>query len=282
MRIRSELLLLAFLFLLLSPTGDTCLIKSEMEIKVDNIPPISPIDYVEINATLVYKWDIGAFHVPVFIEIEKENLPKWLSVSISPQVFTITTDKFTGGEKRIPFKMILYPKEEVKAFSKANFTVYAKAKAIIPIIRNCETEKRVEVMQDFFNGKRLNLTIPHEIIGDGTYELIIENNCNGDVMVELNFQDLNDWDVIFNKTKFVVPSKFSMENRKTIKMKIKEGKSNSVGRIEMIYYPIGKSGEKERMYMNVYLYKEKNEFYYLIAPIVLIALIIFLFYRYKK
>ena len=287
--IKNKLVLFLVILLLVpsfSLTGNACLIKSEMHIEVDDLLYIPPVNSVEVNATLVYKWGAGAFHTPISIEIEKKNLPKWLSASISPEAFTIVTDKLIGGEKKIPLKIILSSKKVTRAFSETNFTICAKAKAIIPIIKNCETEKRIEVMQDFFdnNGKEINVTVPHEIKGRGTYKLTLINNCNGDIVAELKFYDSNGWKVSFNETKFVVPSKFSYKNIKFIKMETKEGRSNSMGKLEITYYPVENPySEKKKIYTMISLHKEKSNANYGIAVIGVTILTVFLiFYKYKK
>ncbi|MEA2053914.1 MAG: hypothetical protein U9O96_02175 [Candidatus Thermoplasmatota archaeon] len=238
-----KIIVLLSLLALFLPSAGACFVSSQLELNVEDAPPVPPTDSVTINADVTFRWGFGSFlPLPVTIYFDTDDVPEWLSVSPSLYSFTITPKGFSGGEERKTISIKLTAKKETAAFSYDSFNIHAYTNGSF-LVKGSEAEEKVTVMQDF-EDKGIAPQLSDNMInvvkgGSEKVYLNITNLCNGDIYVKINTLNLSSaWKVTAAQTDFVVPSKYAGGNTKSIPLIFRaDGVSSEEGWIEVIYSP---------------------------------------------
>jgi len=230
--------------LMLAPFASAGFISSDMLLSADQPAAVPADGSVVMDAKINFSWGFGAiFPMPLTIYLEPEDVPEWLSVSVSPQSFTITPAGLRGGAIEKDVTIRLTSKEETDAFVLYSFTLHAYTNGSF-LIKGAEDKKSVNVMQDFYD-KGIRIDSPKKIRisngGSKTIYVNITNNCNAPVTI--CFQQENETNMF----------EFSYENGTIIPSKVQKSlpitiNAKKVGTQEMpfriIYYPTGYEDKK--------------------------------------
>lgn len=226
-------------------TANACPVESNIEIEVEDVPPIPLYNSEIVTANITFRWDFGLavlFPQVVNIWLEAINVPNWLSVIPSKKLFTIGAGlPIFHREFQWSVFIDLVAGKEIEAFVPSTFILRAYTNGS-RFVKGSEDKKEISVMEDFYY-KGINASISSSRIKvaerkEKKISLHLGNICNGDVMVELGAQTPKGWKITFGDSKFVIHSKFS-NNEKDVEIKIdnEKGKGTGEGKIVVSYYP---------------------------------------------
>jgi len=247
-----KIILFVAMFAIFLPSAEACFVSSGIEMDVENPPAIPPSDSVTINATVTFRWGFGSFlPLPVTIYFDINNVPDWLYASPSLHSFTVTPKGLTGGEEKETITITLTSSKETTAYSYDSLDLRAYTNGSF-LVKGSEAEDKVTVSQEF-NDKGISARLSDSTISVVSGEskksyLNITNMCNGDIYVKINVMNLSSaWKVTSTQTDFVIPSKYTGDNTKSIPMTFRaSGKGDEEGWIEVTYSPSANNnwGEK--------------------------------------
>lgn len=233
---------------ILFSTVNACLVESNMEIEVEDVPPISPYSSEIVTANITFRCDFGlSLLLPQVINIRLEavDVPDWLLVTISRGLFVVGVGiaNLFHREFNENVSIHLTSKREVEAFVPSTFILRAYTNGS-RFVKGSEDEEEISVMEGFYyEGINASTSSSRIKVAEGKEKKIslhLGNICNGDIMVELGAQTPKGWKITFGDSKFVIHSKFSKnENEKNIEIKInnEKGKGTGEGKIVINYYP---------------------------------------------
>ena len=230
--------------LMFIPFANAGFISSDMQLSVGEPAAVPADGSITVNAKINFSWGFGAiFPMPLTIYLEPENVPEWLSVSVSPQSFTITPTGLRGGTIEKDATIRLTSKEETDAFVLYSFTLHAYTNGSF-LIKGAEDKKSVNVMQDFYD-KGIRIDGPKKIRisngGSKTIYLNITNNCNAPITIYLQQENETNMFEFSYENGTIIPSKVQKSLPITINAK-KIGAQEMPFRIT--YYPTGYEDRK--------------------------------------
>ncbi len=234
------------------PSAEACFVSSGIEIDAGDAPIVPPSDSVTMNANVTFRWGFGSFiPLPVTIYFDINNVPGWLYASPSVHSFTVTPKGLTGGEEKKTVTITLTSNKETAAYSYDSFDIHVYTNGSF-LVQGSGAEEKVTVSQDF-NDKGISAQLSDSTINvvkgeSGKSYLNITNMCNGDIYVKINVMNLSSaWKVSSAQTDFVIPSKYTGDNSKSIPLTFRaSGKGEEEGWVEVRYSPSANAnwGEK--------------------------------------
>ncbi|KAA0015328.1 hypothetical protein B6U81_00110 [Thermoplasmatales archaeon ex4484_30] len=245
-------LALLMLVLFLLPYANACFVSTDIELQMEETPtvPLGGKTTAEINVTI--SWGMGLFiPLPLMIHLEVEEIPSWLTISLSPTSFNITPIGFFGGQISKNVELTFYAHKETEAFIPNSFTIYAYTDKNF-LMRASEKRKEFYVMQDFYDGG-IVAEFPNNvkvIKGESTQvNMNITNNCNSPVVIEIKDENTTNFTLIYSD-KFTISS----HSEKSVSFRIssdKIGRENA--RIKITYYPSQKPSARNSIEVPVLL-----------------------------
>jgi len=234
------------LLVLLLPAVGAGFIPSSMTIDVDDPPAIPSDTSVSTTADITFSWGFGAIiPLPVTVKVAVENVPDWVSVSVSPATFTITPSGITGGEQSQSVSITLNALKDVDAYVSYQMSLNASTDGNF-LIKGSQASQDFYIMADF-RDRGIIVDIPPEVSlyrGEQTQiYLNITNSCNAPIYVEI--AEDNTTGFLFSHDE-----KVSVQPRETkaVPMRIKaEQSAQTDTKITLTYYPVGhedKSNER--------------------------------------
>ncbi len=230
------------LFMLL-PTASAGFISSSINIDVDD-PPAIPMDKsVTVNANITLSWGFGMiFPLPATIEVSAENVPSWLTVSISPDNFVITPSGFTGGEAGKNVEISFHAIRETTAFVGESITIRASTSGNF-LLKSSEATHTIYAMEDFVDNG-LTIEAPSGVNmykgEETTLHFNVTNKCNAPVYLQIEEENVSGF-TFSHENNFAIGSK----ERKDISIKIKaEEAMEEKVKLKFIYYPPGHDEKK--------------------------------------
>lgn len=245
-----KIIAIASLFIL--PAASAGFISSDLELHVEEAPPIPLNEAVTIKANLNFSWGFGAiFPMPLTIYIEFENIPDWLYVSANPSSFTITPLGWRGGSVGRDFTITFRAKDETNAFVIYNLVLKAYTNGSF-LINGAESEKAINVMQDF-NDRGLTIEKAKgkvKLHESKTFYLNVTNNCNAPIVVNIQQENESKFFELSYENNQIIPSKSKKSISFTVSAK-KTGKETIP--IKITYFPTGHEERKNDAYTTITL-----------------------------
>ncbi|KAA0013442.1 hypothetical protein B6U81_03680 [Thermoplasmatales archaeon ex4484_30] len=213
----------------LAISGYASTLKKEIniDIYVDNNVMIKARSMETITAKIEFYWSsFSIFPSKAEVHIEAVNVPEWLTVSISPSTFTLPVYGWIGNDTE-SVQINIKTSDVVQAFIPHSFKLHVYIPSSIGI-KETHVYKEINVTMDFLDNG-IGLTIPNvdfknlkiKVGETERIDMIITNYCNGDVKVKLEVINISDeWEIDFEPKDFVIPSLFSGNNQKTVKIVI--------------------------------------------------------------
>jgi hypothetical protein len=196
-----------------------------------------------MNATVTLTWGFGSFlPLPVMVYFDINNLPDWLYASPSMHSFTVTPKGLSGGDETRIITITLTSNKETGAYSYDSFDIHAYTNGSF-LMKGSEAENKVTVSQAFNDrgiSTKLSDSNINVIKGESKKSYLnITNMCNGDIYIKINVMNLSSaWKVSSTQTDFVIPSKYTGDNSKSIPLTFRaSGNGAEEGWINVTYYP---------------------------------------------
>jgi len=263
--------------------------KLNIDIDVEDEVMLEMHDLKEITAKITVSWDFTPI-IPstVTIDVEAIEVPSWLTVNITPSSFDVSVVGVDGKvEKYVTIELRAI--ELVEAFRPYTIKLYVHSSGGIGI-EDSDVYKEITVKMDYrgdITMELLEFEYPGIEVEKGkTREInvLLTNYCNADVRVYLELQGLSEkWEASYENN-FTVPSEFSGNNEKIVKINLKAlDATENWESIKLLakYYPANAEGnytEKTTMLLfNIKAYEKTPEITNLLiiaALIIIISLII--------
>ncbi|KAA0002193.1 MAG: hypothetical protein FE048_04310 [Thermoplasmata archaeon] len=280
------------LFVFFFPLTNACFVSSELEVEVEDVPPLTPLKTVSVDANITFRWGFGAiFLFPLTLYVEIKDVPEWVYITLSEASFTVAPEKifegFFGGEKRKTISITLTPHKEIEAYVDSRFKLHVYTNGSF-LIRGSEDEESVSIRQDFQNKGIIASLSPSTIkVKEGESKscyLNLTNECNGDVTVTFEVENITDnWRISFSPQQIIIPSSYSGINKKTVVVTFR-GKGSEEGLLKIQYSPSANpEWGKSEVYVPLLLEStEKGGIGGIIGIIAVIIFLLFIAFLWKK
>ncbi len=257
--------------------------KLNIGIDVDEEVMLEMYDLKEITAKITVSWDFVPL-VPstLTIGVEIIEAPSWLTVNVIPSSFDVSVVGADGKvEKYVTIELRAI--ELVEAFRPYTIKLHVHSSGGIGI-EDSEAYKEITVKMDCrgdMTMKLLEFEYPGIRVKKGEIReinVLLTNYCNGDVRVYLELQGLSEkWEASYENN-FTIPSEFSGNNEKIVKINLKAlDATENWESVKLLakYYPANAEGnytEKTTMLLfNLKAYEKTPE---ITNPLIIAALII--------
>jgi len=224
--------------LLFFPAASAGFVSSSLTIDAEEPPAVPADGSVSMKANVTLSWGFGMFFpLPVTVEISVENVSSWLSVSVTPETFTLTPSGFMGGETGKDITITLRSIKETSAFVSEPITLRAKTSGNF-LLRGAEASRQIYVMQDFAdNGITIEApSAVHMYRGEEkTIYFNITNKCNSNVYITIEPDNITGF-TLSHDSSISIPSK----ERKAVAVRIKaDDIAEERAILRFGYYPPG-------------------------------------------